>query len=128
MLVAFQHLNALLEAAVEDRLDRREPGQGVKLPELTVPEVIPPTTVQVQAIYEKVAEWCRTLGRRSDPSPPQGGRKGRYSALEQELLVVFVEEQGDLVEQVGMGLEAARAVDDLERHPAGLLDPLAVAA
>ena len=50
---------ALLEAAVEDRLIAANPAKGVKLPELTAPEVIPPTTVQVQAIYEKAAEWFR---------------------------------------------------------------------
>src|SRR5215207_5205001 len=43
------------------------------------------------------------------------------SSLEQELLVVLVEEQCDLVEQVGVGLEAALAVDDGERHLSGPL-------
>jgi integrase len=57
--VAFQHLNALLDAAVEDRLLAVNPARGVKLPELTAPEVTPPTVVQVQAIYTAAPVWFR---------------------------------------------------------------------
>jgi integrase len=57
--VAFQHLNALLDAAVEDRLIGANPARGVKLPELSAPEVVPPSTAQVQAIYEAAPTWFR---------------------------------------------------------------------
>jgi integrase len=57
--VVFQHLNALLDAAVEDRLIVANPAKGVKLPELSGPEVAPPTVEQVQAIYEAAVEWFR---------------------------------------------------------------------
>src|SRR5690606_38917867 len=57
--VVFQHLNALLDAAVEDRLIMANPAKGVKLPERSGAEVVPPTVEQVQAIYEAAAEWFR---------------------------------------------------------------------
>ena len=57
--VVFQHLNALLDAAVEDRLIMANPAKGVKLPELSGPEVVPPTVERVQAIYEAAPEWFR---------------------------------------------------------------------
>jgi integrase len=57
--VVFQHLNALLDAAVEDRLIAANPAKGVKLPELSGPSVVPPTVEQVQAIYEAAVEWFR---------------------------------------------------------------------
>ena len=57
--VAFQHLNALLDAAVEDRLIGTNPAKGVKLPELTAPEVVPPSAAQVQAICEAAPQWFR---------------------------------------------------------------------
>jgi integrase len=57
--VVFQHLNAVLQAAVEDRLIVTNPAKGVKLPERQAGEVVPPTVAQVEAIYDAAAEWFR---------------------------------------------------------------------
>src|SRR5918994_2052621 len=74
------------------------------------------------------ARTASTAGTSSPPARTTTCPTVAASALEQELLVVLVEEQGDLVEQVGVGLEAALAVHDGERHLTGLLHPFAVAA
>jgi integrase len=55
----FQHFNAMLAAAVEDGLIARNPAQGVKLPALADGEVAPPTTDEVEALYEAAAPWFR---------------------------------------------------------------------
>ena len=57
--VVFQHLNAVLEAAVQDRMIATNPAKGVRLPERTETEVVPPTIEVVQAIYEKAPPWFR---------------------------------------------------------------------
>jgi integrase len=55
----FQHLNTLLEAAVDDGLIARNPARGVKLPGRAVGEVVPPTTEQVAALHEAAPTWFR---------------------------------------------------------------------
>jgi integrase len=57
--LVFQHLNSLLEAAVEDGLIARNPARGVKLPALLAGEVVPPTVEQVEAVYQAALPWFR---------------------------------------------------------------------
>jgi integrase len=57
--LVFQHLNSLLEAAVEDGLIARNPARGVKLPALLAGEVVPPTVEQVEALYQAALPWFR---------------------------------------------------------------------
>src|SRR5918994_4505333 len=78
--------------------------------------------------WSTAARTASTAGTSSPPARTTTCQTVAASTLEQEFLVVLVEKQGDLVEQVGMGLEAALAVHDGERHLAGLLHPFAVAA
>src|ERR687897_3758349 len=78
--------------------------------------------------WSTAARTASTAGTSSPPARTTTCPTVAASALEQELLVVLVEEQGDLVEQVGVGLEAALAVHDGERHLTGLLHPFAIAA
>src|ERR671913_977037 len=63
----------------------------------------------------------------SDVRPGSGPDDRRWSALEEEVLVSVVHEEGDLVEQVRVGVEAL-VVDDGERHLTRLLDPRTVPA
>src|SRR5829696_2340175 len=71
--------------------------------------------------WSTAARTASTAGTSSPPARTTTCPRMAASPLEQELLVV-------LVEQVGVGLEAALAVHDGERHLAGLLHPFAVAA
>ena len=57
--VAFQHVNAVFEAAVQDRLIAFNPAKGVKLPRREGGEIMPPTLEQVVAIYEASLAWFR---------------------------------------------------------------------
>jgi integrase len=57
--MAFQHLNSLLEAAVEDGLIARNPVRGVKLPAVPAGEVVPATVEQVEALYDGAVPWFR---------------------------------------------------------------------
>jgi integrase len=57
--VVFQHVNSVFEAAVEDRLIVANPARGVKLPERSEGEIVPPTVEQVQALYGAAADWFR---------------------------------------------------------------------
>jgi integrase len=57
--VAFQHVNAVFEAAVQDRLIAFNPAKGVKLPKREGGEVVPPTLEQVAAVYEASLPWFR---------------------------------------------------------------------
>ncbi|HLM63876.1 MAG TPA: site-specific integrase [Acidimicrobiales bacterium] len=56
---AFQQLNTLMAAAVEDGLLARNPARGVKLPAGRSGEIVPPSREQVAAIYEAAAPWFR---------------------------------------------------------------------
>jgi hypothetical protein len=55
----FQHLRALLEAAVDDGLIVRNPARGVKLPARGDGEVVPPSVEQVDALYDAAPAWFR---------------------------------------------------------------------
>src|SRR5690606_28803304 len=66
-------------------------------------------------------------GRPSYGAPGQRVCDGPISALEEEVLVVLVEEQGHLDQQVGVALQAGGVVDDGEGDVSGPLDPVAVA-
>lgn len=57
--VAFQHVNAVFEAAVQDRLIAFNPAKGVKLPQREGGEIVPPTLEQVAAIYDAAVAWFR---------------------------------------------------------------------
>jgi integrase len=57
--LVYQHLNALLEAAADDRLIARNPARGVKLPAMAGTEVVPPTVEQVGALYDAAVDWFR---------------------------------------------------------------------
>jgi integrase len=57
--LVLQHLNSLLEAAVEDSLITRNPARGVKLPAVPAGEFVPPTVEQVEALYEAAVPWFR---------------------------------------------------------------------
>ncbi|HEX6569244.1 MAG TPA: site-specific integrase [Acidimicrobiales bacterium] len=57
--LVFQHLNALLEGAVEDGLIARNPARGVKLPAQTVGDLVPPTVEQVEELYASAVTWFR---------------------------------------------------------------------
>lgn len=61
--VAFQHVNAVFEAAVHDRLIALNPAKGAKLPKRDGGEVVPPTSEQVAAIYGAAVPWFRPAGR-----------------------------------------------------------------
>jgi integrase len=55
--VVKQHLVSLFESAVDDQLIARNPVRGVKLPERTVGEIVPPTPNEVVA--QVAAPWFR---------------------------------------------------------------------
>jgi hypothetical protein len=65
-----QHLVALFGAAVEDQLIARNPASGVRVPEHTAGEVVPPSPGDedrirqaVDAVHAQRAEdWLRTAG------------------------------------------------------------------
>jgi integrase len=54
-----QHLSGVLQAAVDDGLLVRNPARGVKVAASPTGEVVPPTTAQVQALYDAAPEWFR---------------------------------------------------------------------
>ncbi len=54
-----QHLTSVLQAAVDDGLIVRNPARGVKVAGSPTGEVVPPTTAQVQALYDVAPEWFR---------------------------------------------------------------------
>lgn len=57
--VAFQHVNGVFEAAVQDRLIAFNPAKGVKLPKRGGGEIVPPTLEQVALIYDAAVAWFR---------------------------------------------------------------------
>jgi integrase len=57
--VVFQHVSAVFEAAVQDRLITFNPAKGVKLPKRDGGEIVPPTMEEVAAIYEAATNWFR---------------------------------------------------------------------
>jgi integrase len=57
--LVLQHFNALLEVAADDGLIPRNPAKGVRLPASSGGEVVPPTTEQVEALYDAAEDWFR---------------------------------------------------------------------
>jgi integrase len=57
--VVHQHLVSLFAAAVDDRLIAANPARGVKLPERSRGEIVPPTPEQVRAIAVELPGWFR---------------------------------------------------------------------
>lgn len=55
----FQHLRALLEAAIDDGLIARNPARGVKLPARGEGEDVPPTDEQVEQLLRNAPAWFR---------------------------------------------------------------------
>jgi integrase len=57
--VVRQHLVSLFGAAVDDQLIATNPAKGVKLPERTKGEIVPPTPDEIAALVEAAAPWFR---------------------------------------------------------------------
>ena len=57
--VVHQHLVSLFGAAVDDRPIATNPARGVKLPERSRGEIVPPTREQVEAIGAELPAWFR---------------------------------------------------------------------
>ena len=57
--VVRQHLASLFAAAVDDQLIAVNPARGVKLPERTQSEIVPPTPDEIAALVGHAAPWFR---------------------------------------------------------------------
>lgn len=57
--VVRQHLVSLFGAAVDDRLIAANPAKGVKLPQRTKGEIVPPTSDEITALVDAAASWFR---------------------------------------------------------------------
>jgi integrase len=57
--VVRQHLVSLFGAAVDDQLIAANPAKGVKLPQRTKGEIVPPTSDEITALVDAAASWFR---------------------------------------------------------------------
>ena len=57
--VVRQHLVPLFGAAVDDQLIATNPGKGVKLPQRTKGEIVPPTSDEITTLFDAAASWFR---------------------------------------------------------------------